>query len=153
MRAHEVIREARKRAGISQEEVASRIGLTFMEYSDVEDHADEFIMVLAVSEARRLCSELGLRLVDVVALEPLEANLSSELPQDLSTLPKHVLVRTQRRSLGMSLEEVAFAIGFDVAAVELAENDEHYLDTLPIAVVAELSKKLCLPLSKLLEPA
>ena len=150
MRAHQLIRQTRERAGLSQDEVAGRVGLSFNNYFDVELYDDEFVTVLAVSQARVLCRQLGLRLAEVLASEPLEADLSSQLPPDLAGLPRHVLLRKRRESLGMSIEEVAFAIGFEEVAVDYIETDDNYLDTLSITVVAELSIKLNLPLLPLL---
>src|SRR5207237_1390934 len=150
MRAHQLIRQARKRAGLSQDEAAGRVGLSFNNYFDVELYDDEFVTVLAVSQARVLCRQLGLRLAEVLASEPLEADLSSQLPPDLAGLPRHALLRKRRESLGMSIEEVAFAIGFEEVAVDYIETDDNYLDTLSITVVAEPSIKLNLPLLPLL---
>ena len=150
MRAHELIRQARERAGLSAEEVAARVGLSAPEYIDVETHPDEFIEVIAVSEARALCDELGLQLAEVVAGEPLEANLSTKPHADRTMVPRDVRIRQKREALGISVAELAFAIGFEDVAVENIEADEQYLDSLPIAVVAELAWKLSLPLTCLI---
>ena len=46
---------------------------------------------------------------------------------------------------------LAFAIGFENIAIEELENDERYLDSLPISVVAEIAIKLNLSLLTLLQ--
>jgi transcriptional regulator with XRE-family HTH domain len=151
LRAYQLIRQARERAGMSAAEFASRVGLTSPEYFDVEAHPDEFITVIAMGEARALCKELDLRLVDVVASEPLDADFSLGQESTRGTLPRSAFLRQRRESLGISIAELAFAIGFEEVTVEEIERDERHLDSLPIAVVAEISRKLELPLVSLME--
>jgi transcriptional regulator with XRE-family HTH domain len=136
---------------MSVEELAARVGLTVSEYSDVEAHPDEFIEVIATAEARALCNELRLRLVDLVGVEMSDTDLFAGQQWGQVASSRSTLLRHRRESLGVSIAEMAFAIGFDEAAVEQIERDELYLDSLPIAVVAEVSKKLNLPLANLLE--
>lgn len=151
LRAHELIRQARERAGKSASEVAARIGLTPPEYFDVEAHPDEFIEVIAMAEAKALCKELGLRLLDVMSAEPLDADLSGAQGPIQGALSRSGFLRQRRESLGISIGELAFAIGFEEATIEEIERNEGHLDSLPIAVVAEISRKLNLPLLRLIE--
>lgn len=137
---------------MSAEEVAARIGITGSEYFDVEAHPDEFTTVLSMAEARALCRELGLQLIDVVASEGLHADLPAEQQVARAAMARSAFLRQTRESLGISIPELAFAIGFEDTAVEAIEREEQYLDTLPIAVVAEISRKLNLPLLSLIEP-
>ena len=135
---------------MSAAELAARVGLTAPEYSDVEAHPDEFITVIAMAEARAVCAELNLRLVDVVAAEPLDADFSLRQESTRQALPRSAFLRQRREALGISIAEMAFAIGFEEATVEEIERDERHLDSLPIAVVAEISRKLDLPLASLM---
>src|SRR6266566_6064447 len=133
VRTYQLIHRARERAGISIEEIAPRVGLTASEYFDLEAHPDEFIAVIAMIEARALCRKRGLRLVDVVASEVSDADLFAGHRTVQVTSPRSVFLRQRRESLGVSLAEMAFAIGFEDAAIEQIERDDLYLDTLALS--------------------
>jgi transcriptional regulator with XRE-family HTH domain len=150
IRAHQRIREARQKAGLSPVDVASGIGLTISEYEDIEQYADEFTSSFSLAKAKALCVFLGLDVVDVVEQELLGGNLPLELPTDFRGLLRKQLLRKRRQSLGLSEAEVADAIGFEHIAIHEAEAHDRFLDTLPIQVLADLAKHLQLPLRHLL---
>lgn len=154
MRAHEVIQKAREQAGMSDTEVAARSGLSIYEYGDVEAHDDEFITAIPLRAVKAICEALHLNLVELLALEPLAgADLRSTLPADLAGLSRHVILRKRRESLGLSIPEVADAIGFEDIAIERAEADSGHLESLPIQVIAGLAGRLKLPLGNLITEA
>src|ERR1700676_366490 len=135
MRAHEVIQKAREQAGMSDTEAAARSGLSIYEYGDVEAHDDEFTTAIPLSAARPICRALHLNLEELLALEPLAgADLRSAFPADLAGLSRNVVLRKKRESLGLSVTEMADAIGFEDTAIERAEADNDYLETLPVQV-------------------
>ena len=146
MRAHERVRQARERAGLSQAEAAARCGMSIDAYRDVEAHADEFISAISLTTAKAICAALGLAVTDLVMLEPLGAHLRPTLSADFLGFPRRTVVKRAREALGLSISEVATAIGFEEVAIERAETDDDHLDTLPIQVLAELAARLQLPL-------
>jgi transcriptional regulator with XRE-family HTH domain len=151
VRAYEVIKKAREQAGMSDTEAAARSSLSVYEYGDVEAHEEEFTTAIPLSAARAICKTLRLKLAELLSLEPLSSvDLRSDLPADLAGLPRNVVLRKRRESLGLSVTDVADAIGFEDVAIEQAEADNGHLDTLPVSVVAELAERLQLPLGSLI---
>jgi transcriptional regulator with XRE-family HTH domain len=154
MRAHEVIQKAREQAGMSDTEVAARSGLSIYEYGDVEAYDDEFTTAIPLRAAKAICGALHLNLTELLALEPLAgADLRSAFPADLVGLSRNVVLRKRRESLGLSIPEVADAIGFEDIAIEQAEADCGHLESLPIQVIAGLAVRLKLPLGNLIVEA
>jgi transcriptional regulator with XRE-family HTH domain len=147
MRANKLLRQAREQVGLSEVEVASRAGLSIHEYSDLEQHADEFISAISLAKAKALSKVLGCRLEDFLADEPLKTG--SLAPED-PAVSKPRLLQKRRVMLRMSESEVADAIGFDENTIKQAESDDKFLDTLPIQVLAELASTLQLPFGLLI---
>jgi transcriptional regulator with XRE-family HTH domain len=150
MRPNELIRKAREQLGLSELEIAAHTGISISAYGDVEQYPDEFSTVLSLAEARRLCAALHLALTHVASMELGDGgNLGHgdfEHPQARS-----ILLRTRRQALHMSAEELGDIIGFDSAAIERAESDSEYLETLSIQVLSELARALKLPWRTLIE--
>jgi transcriptional regulator with XRE-family HTH domain len=154
MRAHEVIRKAREQAGLSDTDIAARSGLSLYEYGDIETYADEFTTAISLAAAKAICRAVHLHLSDVIALEPLGRDAGHlAVPSDLAGLPRNVLLRKRREALGLSLNQLADAIGFEDIVIERAEANSDLLETLPIRVVADLAASLQLPLRSLIADA
>lgn len=149
MRAHELIRKTREQAGLSDVEVAARAGLSVAEYDDVEQHPDEFISAVSLARAKAVCAALHLKLMDLVLLEFGEVGASTHVPAELGGLQRNLLLRKRRKALGMSEIALADGIGFEVTAIQRAEEDDGFFETLPIRVLADLAKELKLPVGSL----
>jgi DNA-binding XRE family transcriptional regulator len=119
-------------------------------YRDVEAHADEFISAISLASAKAICAALNLKVTNLVILEPLSAPLHPALPAALLGWPRRRMVKAAREALGASVAEVADSIGFEAQAIERAESEDAYLDTLPIQVLADLAARLQLPLHTLI---
>jgi len=151
MRAHEMIRQARERAGMTDIEAAARSNLSIYEYGDVESHSDEFISAIPLSAAKAICRGLHLDLAEMIMLEPIGgSDLRPDWPPDLAGLPRTMALRKRRESLGLSIAALADAIGFEDIAIEQAEAEKDYLETLPLQVLADLALRLQLPIGCLI---
>ncbi len=87
---------------------------------------------------------------DLVIFEPLGAALRPALSAEFLRQPRRRIVKEAREALGASVAEVADSIGFETSAIERAESEDAYLDTLPIQVLADLAARLQLPLHTLI---
>ena len=56
------IKEARERAGLSESEIAARLGMTASEYWDIELHDDEAFNTFAIADLAQLAEILGMPL-------------------------------------------------------------------------------------------
>jgi transcriptional regulator with XRE-family HTH domain len=106
------IREARERLGLSESEVAAKLGLTPSEYQDVEFHDDEVFMTFSVKHLRALGEELGLPLPEMLfgpGAEPAGSSVSfSEIARRLAALAA---------SRQVSLDELSDSVGWEVAPI------------------------------------
>jgi transcriptional regulator with XRE-family HTH domain len=149
MRANEIVRSARERQGLSEEQVAARSGLTIYEYGDVEQHADEICSAISLAAARRICGALNIDLSELLVAEHL-LSLQTAGTSPQSIVPRHQLIRDHRIARSVSVSDVANAIGFEEAAVVLGESKEDYLETLPIRVLIDWARHLGLDVRSML---
>ena len=131
------IKEARERVGLSESEIAARLGMTASEYWDIELHDDEAFNVFAIAELAQLADILGVpldallfgknlesppsrtpyaviaeRLVGVMASECLTVdNLSDRVGWDLAGVLRDPQALDQFNVVG--LRDVCRAVGVD----------------------------------------
>jgi transcriptional regulator with XRE-family HTH domain len=140
-RANEVIRRARERLGLTEQEAAARAGLSVDEYGDLEQHADEVVSAVSLATARRVCKTLNIALTELLAAESLLAAAKTTAGvQSPTARPRHKLVQQQRITKGASISDVANAIGFEDAAVKQGESTDDYLESLPIRVLIDWAR-------------
>lgn len=118
----EALRNARKKLELTEEACARACGLSDSCYADVELDDAEFFMNISLGTARRICRLLHL---DLMALT------SQYLGSDILPMPHGEL----RLARGMTDEELADAIGFEVITVRELEQTPDHVETLPINVV------------------
>jgi transcriptional regulator with XRE-family HTH domain len=133
---HKLIQQRRQQLGIGEGEIARRIGVSHMEYYDVEAYEDELTMVLPLKNARALAAILGF---DLATLFGLDAPAPS---QSANNKPRHVILVEARNRLGVSVKEVADGIGFDEIFVENIENNSEDLDACPYEVLRSVAQYL-----------
>ena len=148
MRVNELVRRARESAGLTDVEIAGRVGLSLAEHNDIEQHVDEFATALSLGKARALGAALRLDLWELVKAAIPGVDQGASHTGDLRA-SRSLLIETRRLQLGMSQAQLADAIGFDTAAIVQAEKDESFLDTLPIQVLVDVAARLDLPARRL----
>lgn len=143
MTVNELLRAQRTRLGLAETEVARRAGLSLDEYRDVEQHEDEALQVLHLRKLRLLCS--------VLALDPFDL---FDVPcafcagTDAGLVPggrRHEVVRSRRVALGLSQDDLAERIGFEVGVVDDIERDPDYLEGWSVELVLSLARVLAVP--------
>ncbi|HSN11214.1 MAG TPA: helix-turn-helix domain-containing protein [Propionibacteriaceae bacterium] len=144
MNANDRIRETREAHGLSEAEVARRAGLSTAEYRDIEAYPDEPFRVVQLGKLRSLCAVLGVDPLELFGRPP-----GTEAPRSEA---RNELVRARRTALGLSQEQVADRIGFELSAIVDMENDAAFLDRWPMELVIEMAEILDLPPRVLVEP-
>lgn len=134
------IRERRIASGLSEEAVARTIGLSVSAYMDVEHHEDELETLTPLSSVRALCALFGLDMFGLFGIPSTEAEA---LPS--RHVSRHELVRESRRTLGLSRQDLADAIGYDVQEVVDLESEDDTLEMWRVADILELARILVVP--------
>jgi transcriptional regulator with XRE-family HTH domain len=149
---NEIIEEARKRLGLTEDEVAERSGLSWNEYRDAEWHEDEARDVVHVRNLKLLVQALGLDLLELFDIEC--ALCGSKAPADVAAgLSRSELVRQRREQLGLSQDQLGDRIGFETVAIVEMEKNADYLDGWSVDLVVELAGILSVPAQVLLGAA
>ncbi len=144
MGVNEKIRLRREELGLTEAEVARHAGLSRSEYYDVEAYADEAFSVVELGNLRALCEALQM---DPLALFDLgnSAGVVGDEAPGMKPLERNDLVRARRGALGMSEEQLADRIGFEVVAVNEMERNPAFLDGWPMQLIVELAAILGVP--------
>lgn len=141
----EALRNARKKLELTEEACARACGLSDSCYADVELDDAEFFMNISLGTARRICRLLHLDLMaltsqylgsDILPMPHGELSIADRSPAtDAQFYGRHQLILDTRLARGMTDEELADAIGFEVITVRELEQTPDHVETLPINVV------------------
>lgn len=151
MRANEIIIARRQELGLADDEVSRRCGLEYMAYYDIEAYDDEFMSVISVSKAKRICSCLNLDFLEVVAADTggiVRPSISDSISSQFGS--RSSLISRRRQALGLSQEQLAEQTGFRVSGIADVEMDPTVLEQVPIEWVIALAKVLEIPPEALL---
>ncbi len=143
MGINQTIKNNRIRKGLSEEELAQKIGLTLMEYHDIEAYPDEIKTVTHLKEVRLLCKALDINLLDLLGV-------GEKFRDEKDSIPRNQLIQRSRENLNLSREELADKIGFEKITVQEIENDESFLEQWSIELISNLARELYLPIERLL---
>lgn len=105
---HIRFREARKRLGLSPNELAAQSGVSDAGVWDIEDFPDDLTCCYSPSDVRKFCRVLGIRPVTLFADEIAEPAVSAN---DLVRL-----IHNECRSRGVTLEQFEDAVGWRLSA-------------------------------------
>ena len=141
MKINETIKQARIACGLNDRELADHLGITISEYMDIEFHEDELASVVDLHVVRQLCQILQLDAYDLLRIP--EDNCSTDQK-------RNELIISQMNKLGISNEDLADRIGFEVVAVEEMQADPDFLEKWTYNLIKELAKVLELPIQCLL---
>jgi hypothetical protein len=106
------IREARTPSGLTEEEMAHRLGLTYESYCDLELFDDEVFSVLSLAELKTLGEVLSAEPRVLLVADDAEA---VHAPVTFEQIAERL--RARMRLDGTSAEQLSEAIGWDVAPV------------------------------------
>lgn len=145
---HSLIKQQREQLGITESELARRIGVSEGEYRDLESYDDELVMVLPLKNARLLAGALGFDLATLLVAG------SQRGGSNATAGPRNVVLADARNSLGVSMSKMADDIGFEEVFVQNIEESDYALECFPYEVVKIVAKYLKLdPIDLLNEPS
>jgi len=139
------IRKRREELGLTESEIAERVGISIYEYGDIEQHANELVSVSPLNVVRKLCNVLNLDMMDLLEI-PADGSqvVSSEDGRDK-------LIRSRMETLGMSEAKIASRLGYEDAAISQLVSDPSFLETWPIESIARLAVALRISPTLLIE--
>ncbi len=135
------VRDARIRAGKSEEDAAHAAGLSHDNLLDLEGDATELFDNVSLGEARRLLTFVGLDIEDVVQ-QWIGPEQYAKLPGGNDAFHfRHKLLGD--RLLDSSNEErIADEVGFDVHAIQLCARASDYFEGYPIRFAVDVAKAI-----------
>lgn len=150
MRIHALIKAKREALGFSDVDVAQKSGLSIYEYGDIEQHENELFNVTALHQVRRLARVLGLSIDDIMIAAHVGYEATAQQSAS-SDLPRNSVVGRARKSIGLSREQLAEALGYGTDAVDALETDPMFLENWSLDLIVTLAKTLRLQVRRLLE--
>ncbi|GJL67547.1 MAG: hypothetical protein NPIRA06_01820 [Nitrospirales bacterium] len=141
MNINKKIKQGRLDCGLSDVELARRLGISIYEYGDIEFHDDELTSVVDLHVVRQLCQMLNIDPFDLLEISKDNAYADQK---------RNELIISQMKNLGISNEELADTIGFEVVAIEEMRDDPDFLEKWTFDLIKELAGALQLPIQSLL---
>jgi transcriptional regulator with XRE-family HTH domain len=135
-----IIRERRLELGLSDVDVAKKLGLTIHEYGDIEQHDHELIEVVSIGTTHRLCDLLGLSLQQVFKISSVD-----EASHLFDGKRPGELVMQRREQKGYSVSDLAQRVGFDETTIESLETIPSFGNSLPVFLLNDIETELGLP--------
>lgn len=145
---NEKIKQRRTELGLSDTEVANRLGLTVSTYFDIEHKKNEIYLYPELLHVKRLCKMLGFDLLELMGLE---CEFCKGANPEKFSFPTSDLIARRRRERGISVEELGELVGFDESEIEELEANPERIETWPIDFIKDLADVLDLPLQTLLK--
>jgi transcriptional regulator with XRE-family HTH domain len=109
----------RERSGRTMEEMASLLGMSYMEYFDLELHDDELYTVPSLRQVGLMCKAFGISPVELVAFE----RKPETLPQHISFSNLMIKIKGHIALHSLTLEEFENEVGWNlVVHVQDPEN-------------------------------
>ncbi len=145
MKPNEAIKAQRLQLGLTEEEVAQKIGMSEAEYADLEQHSYEIYEITSLRNVKRVCEVLNLDFLRLLSLKCSFCK-DSERYHDDYKLPRNELIRFRRNEMKLTTDALGERIGFAGTAIEAMEKDPDYLeDGLGIESIIDLSTELQIP--------
>lgn len=144
------LRNRRVELGLTESDIADHIGLSVMEYHDIESYPDEIYTVVDLEKVKRLFETLGLNFLKTLGIE-CEFCLGNGVYRSIYTLPRHMIIRQSREDLKLSRKVLGDHIAFEEATVDDMEHNPAFLESWPIDYIRVLSKVLSVPLQILMD--
>jgi len=135
-----IIRERRLELGLSDVDVAKKLGMNIYTFCDIEQHDDELETCVSLETARRLCNLLGLRLQQVFNISSVDETshlFDGKRPGELVT--------QRRKQNGYSVSDLAERVGFDEKTIESLETIPSFGNSLPVFLLKDIESELGLP--------
>lgn len=120
--------------------------ITVGSYEDIERYDDEAFTAISLGQLKQICNALALPLAKLISSSSYsEQYVGSSKLTSAARNP-----RKWRLAAGRSVSEVANAVGYEVKAIELIEEDSSKLDDFCLEMLAALARSLRVSLDEIL---
>lgn len=148
MRPNERVKERRLGLGLTENEIASRLGISVSAYADLEDYEHEIFDQVSVARANQLCAILGLDLCDLLGIR------GDGAPSSINDENRSTMVRSARDRLKLSTAALAESTGFAASMIESLERDDPSIDEqCPVRFMLDVASALAISPCRLLRSA
>lgn len=124
-----LVRSRQAELGLSDDEVMRRTSLSFNELYDIQRYPDELANAVRLSKVKALFSVLRLDLAQAVG----DDSADSGQPPN---------IRGSREEAGLSVEELADAVGYEPSLIYEIEADPTVLDQYPLELMVDLARAI-----------
>ena len=114
-----MVRHRRQSLGLSEAEVAARVGVSVSAYGDAETYEHELLEQFSLAKAQRLCQALSIDPCDLYGLKGQGIRCHKKLS---------AIISEARKGLGLSVVEVGQRLGYDEWAIRSMEDDDTFLN-------------------------
>ncbi len=129
---HFRFREFRERAGLSYDEAARLMGISFPAVRDIESYEDELSECYSATQVQQFCQVLGVRPSELFGVETIES--------PVSTVGLVRLIHEQCHSRGVTLEQFDDDVGWGLS--ECIDPPGRLLSEMPIVALQCLCREL-----------
>lgn len=144
MKPKEKIKVQREFLGLSQAQLADKIGLSSSEYWDIEAHEDESYSVVHLSKLKKLCRELKLDLMELFQISCEFCGQGNPYRPEYE-FDRAALIHETRMKKGLSIEKLSELLGFEEGTVRQMETDPMFLEEWSLELIQNLASVLGLP--------
>ena len=135
---NEAIKTRRLTLGLSENEISQKCGLSIDEYTDIESYPDELETVTHIKEIRCLCKNLDFNIFSELGIHyETDSNDYTQANKN-----RHKLVRTKRKLLNLTEDELGNKIGFETPIIRKMESEPDFFETWSIELIRELAMQL-----------
>ena len=124
---NEKIRMQRRLMQLSNEEAANLIGLSVMEYFDIEQHKDEIYALVQLRYVKILCNVLRLDFYELLGIKCSFCEEAKPYNEDYK-LPPNELIYKSIQGKGLSKTIIAGQLDVDETVIEQLEINPNYLE-------------------------
>ncbi len=134
------IKDARERKGLTDLQIAEKVGISIYEYGDVEAYDNEAQSVLDLKYLKKLCSALNINLFELFSFEKGD-NVNNNYDLDRRDL----IVSSYRNKLAISQDKLGDKVGFHGHVIYKMETDRDFLESWCLEDIVSLANVLDIP--------
>lgn len=137
-----IIRRTREAQCVSEADLARSCAMSVDSYWDLEHYDDEAFTAISLRQLKAICRKLRIPLSKLIA----HSAYREQFVDGTLSVPAAIDPMAWRLAAGLSIEEVAEAIGYDNAAIGLIETDRESLGDFNVDMLADYANVLRVPL-------
>lgn len=140
------LKRRREQLGMSEKDVAARVGLSVDAYGDLEAYPDEALNAVSLGTLRAVATVLGFDVRDLLGVESLPSKVGTEMDGG-----RHERIKRARLERGLSPAELGEKANLTDQAIQRLEEEPDAADDLSVAALQRLGLELCIDLRDLVK--